>query len=306
MQAPSRIPERYISKTELPRKAELFANDFEPDYPAFKESDFPDYHLFSNSAGGKNTQPESDNEWDATETKVETEAVEGGVIRPGYNQRGHWSQDPDADNYGKDSAKYKLLIRFDDMWRLASETNKTNVLAFSDNLRDFDTNTICRAYYLNDSDGAGTMGHTGILLVNAAGEGIMFSYGALEKDKFDSPARMYVGIYSESGVKNALTNKEIHSISNSGDLIKERYNRWIPYDITYDNGNKMLDAAVEATVDMKNYDLILNNCDETVTRIFSAGGINMYSRIIPNITYKEELERAINKKMIELITEAWK
>ena len=57
---------------------------------------------------------------------------------------------------------------------------------------------------------------------------------------------------------------------------------------------------------LKNYDLILNNCDETVTRIFSAGGINMYSRIIPNITYKEELERAINKKMIELITEAWK
>ena len=34
LQAPPRLPERYISRTELPKKAELFANDFAPDYSA--------------------------------------------------------------------------------------------------------------------------------------------------------------------------------------------------------------------------------------------------------------------------------
>ena len=65
----------------------------------------------------------------------------------------------------------------------------------------------------------------------------------------------------------------------------------------------MLDSAVKETVDMKNYDLLLNNCDETVTRIFSAGGVFLFSRGIPNITYKRELERWGFNKVIDLLEE---
>ena len=292
LQAPSRIPERYISKTELPRKAELFANDFEPDYPAFKESDFPDYHLFSNSAGGKNTQPESDNEWDAAETKVETEAVEGGVIRPGYNAKGEWSQDPDADNYGKDSAKYGLLTVFDKSWKTANDASKRNLSAISINLRKFDDLSINRAYYLNDRFGAAWQGHTAVLLVNKHGDGILFSYGAATGDFFDGPARMNVGIYDKKGTDKLLNNQEVFVISNSGSVAKENYGRKTDYNISAEDGYKMFRKAVEIMEDMENYDVLKNNCDQIATEIFYAGGINILSLIRPNWTY--ELERGID------------
>ena len=288
LQAPSRMPERYISRTELPRKAELFANDFAPDYSAFKESDLPDYHLFSNSAGGKNTQPESDNEWDATETKVETEAVEGNVIRPGYNQRGHWSQDPDADNYGKDSAKYMVISKLDTMCETANKQNRENIISFADDFRSFDENSICRVYYLNDKDGAKNFGHTGVLLVNNKAHGLLFSYGAATGNFVYGDARMNVGVYTPNDVWNILKGREIVVLSTKGFNTYEQYERWVYYDVSAEDGKKMFDTAGKAMFDLDKYAILWNNCDQVVNEIFDAGGEHVTSAIWPNLTYEKE------------------
>ncbi len=230
-----------------------------------------------------------------TKLKEETEPEakeESGVINPGYNAKGEWSEDPDADNYGEDSAKYKLLTVFDRAWSIADTTNKRNLSAISINLRDFDASTIDRAYYLNSEFGAGWQGHAAILLVNQLGKGILFSYGAATGDFFDGPARMNIGIYSPIAVENLLNKKEVFVVSNTGNMKREKYGRNTDYTISVEDGYKMFDKAVEVTKDMNEYNVLTNNCDQITTEIFKAGGINIFSLIRPNWTY--DLESSID------------
>ena len=226
--------------------------------------------------------------YEAPEEKGETAAKKEGILKPGLNAEGQWSEDPDADNYGKDSAKYKLLKVFDKAYDIADFTGKRNLSAISINLRDFDVESIDKAYYLNNMFGAGWQGHAAILLINQQGEGIMFSYGAATSDFIDGPARMNIGIYSQKAIEDLLKNKEIFVVSDSGIIKKEKYGRYTDYTISVEDGLKMFTKATEMTAYMNEYNVLTNNCDQVTTEIFKAGGVNIFSFIRPNWTYDWE------------------
>ena len=142
---------------------------------------------------------------------------------------------------------------------------------------------------MNKSWGAGTMGHTGILLVNEKGEGILFSYGAATGDVFDGKARMNIGIYKGAGLDKIIAEgKKGIAIANTGALTTEQYNRWHGYEISNDSGKKMFEKAVDMTVNIENYNLIHNNCDQIVVEILNAGGFKYNSKVLPNFTYMAE------------------
>ena len=212
-----------------------------------------------------------------------------GVIKPGYNAKGEWSEDPDADNYGKDSAKYKLLKILDNAYPYVAVSDRFYVKGTAYNLRNFDETSICEVYYMNDSSGAFTAGHAAILLVNSNGEGILFSYGAATSDYFDGPARMNIGIYKGEGLEKMIADGEKRkAISTTGNVVEEEYNRWQGYEVSAQSGKKMFEKAIDITGNLKNYDLLKNNCDQTSVEILNSGGINYESKILPNFTYLSE------------------
>ena len=173
-----------------------------------------------------------------TDDKEKAKTEEQGIIKPGYNAKGEWSEDPDADNYGKDSPKYLVISKLDTMYETANEQNRENIISFADDFRSFDENSICRVYYLNDKDGAKNFGHTGVLLVNNKGQGLLFSYGAATGNFVYGDARMNVGVYTPNDVWNILKGREIVVLSTKGFNTYEQYERWVYYDVSAEDGKK--------------------------------------------------------------------
>ncbi len=239
-----------------------------------KAPETEDLYFMNSGAGGLN--PEA------------SEIKESGVIKPGYNAKGEWSEDPDADDYGKDSVEYMMISKLDDMCESAEWQNKNNIESFANDFRKFDADSICRAYYLNDTDGASNMGHTGILLVNEYGEGFLFSYGAATQNFFYGDSRMNIGIYSPYEVLGILKGNETSVLSTEGFNSNEKYERWVYYDVSAEEGKNMFNTAVNATVDLEKYALFWNNCDQVVNEIFKSGGEHVTSTIWPNLTYEKE------------------
>lgn len=208
------------------------------------------------------------------------------MIRPGYNQRGHWSQDPDADNYGKDSAKYMIISKLDTMCETANKQNRENIIDFANDFRNFDEEAICMAYYLNDEDGASEFGHTGLLLVDKKGNGVLFSYGAATDNFFYGDARMYIGAYDSNGVAWLLNNQYSFVINEDGEWLLEQYNRWRDFNVSSKNGYRIFENAVDATVNLEKYAVLWNNCDQMVIEALGEGGIEIEEHLIPNNTYE--------------------
>ena len=274
-------------------KAEKEAKKLEIPKEVKDEETFPGW-----GSDGRIMPTEDDGEWQNNPKYEEFKnalvdiaaAKTEGIIKPGYNAEGKWSEDPDADNYGKDSAKYKLLKILNSTYPYVAPSERLYIEGTAYNLRNFDETAICEAYYMNNSSGAGTAGHAAILLVNSNGEGILFSYGAAnKKDISGGPARMNIGIYKGSGLENMIAEgEERKAISTTGEIVYERYNRWQGHEISAINGKRMFEKAIDITANLKNYDLLKNNCDQTAVEILNAGGINYKSKILPNFTYLSE------------------
>ena len=222
------------------------------------------------------------------ESEAEEKEEELGIIKPGYNAKGEWSEDPDADNYGKDSAKYKVISKLDIMCVKANDQNRKVITSFCNDFRKFDENLICRVYYLNDKDGANNFGHTGVLLVNSAGQGLLFSYGAATDKFIYGSSRMNVGVYTPNEVWGILRGKETTVLSTKGFNTSEQYERWVYYDVSTDEGKDMFETAAKALYEPENYAVFWNNCDQVVDEIFDAGGEHVTSMIWPNATYEKE------------------
>ena len=59
-----------------------------------------------------------------------------GLVRgPGYNAKGEWSEDPDADDFGKDSDTYKILCDLGDRWMQADDEEKAKLHELANTVR---------------------------------------------------------------------------------------------------------------------------------------------------------------------------
>ena len=86
-----------------------------------------------------------------------------------------------------------------------------------ENINGYDDSAITSVYYLNDEDGAMTAGHSGILMVNSEGKGILFSFYP-QSQKFPdglfySPSEMRISVLSGKGLDNFLNGSTVFAAS---------------------------------------------------------------------------------------------
>ncbi len=234
---------------------------------------------------------------DAESKSPETSKIkESGVIKPGYNAKGEWSEDPDAYNYGEDSAKYKLLTVFDEAYAIATENDRrTAQIAIDvtvDNLRNYDTESITQAYYLIDNQGAYGAGHAGLLLINEDGESILFSYIKHSKAgvwPFGVQSDMRIGVFDEETTDKFLWGATIKTPTSNGDFCTEQYDKGLKYKITPEQGKKILESGINIATKNPRYNLLFSNCSQIAQTMLINGGVLQVLGIIPKVRYLENI-----------------
>ena len=230
-----------------------------------------------------------------TDDKEKAKTEEQGIIKPGYNAKGEWSEDPDADNYGKDSAKYKLLTVFDKAYTTATEKeNRYAQVAIDvtvDNLRNYNTESITQAYYLIDNQGAAIFGHAGILLVNEDGEGILFSYFRHNEEDgiWNVGSDTRIGIFDAETTEKFLWGATIKTPSSSGDFCTEQYDKGLKYKITPEQGKRILESEIAIAMNNPKYNLFTSNCSQVAQAMLINGGVLQSGGLIPKVTYLKNI-----------------
>ena len=107
------------------RMTDVSEREYLPEDELFTTEE-PELTLMSNSESGKGTNSNS---------KAEEKEEELGIIKPGYNAKGEWSEDPDADNYGKDSEVYKILSDLNSRWDSATVGEKAKYYSIAKDVR---------------------------------------------------------------------------------------------------------------------------------------------------------------------------
>lgn len=215
----------------------------------------------------------------------------GTLREPGYNKYGQWSENPDADDFGENSAKYKMLLVLGEAWYKASAEDRYMFAAIANLVRETDFTTITTAYYLNDSDGAESgpfdFGHAAIFIKNENGQGILFSYYPEDTSNIgNAPSEMRIGVYYASGSNNLLNGGTVTAVSTKGKVVKESYDRNIAYNVSNTNGLKMVKEGINIAILNPIYDLTSHNCDHIAVQILAAGGVYLDKKTLPNNTYE--------------------
>ncbi len=271
-----------IKPVEIPEAVELYA-DSPWNESVMEKADFTGD---SYSDAGRYNADEK-----FREVYVESPKETHGIIKPGYNAKGEWSENPDADNYGKDSVKYGLLTVFDNAYEIAGENGNRNAQIAIDvtvgNLRNYDTESITQAYYLIDNQGANWAGHAGLLLVNEDGEGILFSYFRHSDAEgiWNVASDTRIGVFDAETTKKFLGGATIKTPSSSGDICTEQYDGNKQYKISSWQGMRMLQFGINIATSNPEYNLFFRNCDEVAHAMLLVGGIYPNIGIIPNLSY---------------------
>ncbi len=122
------VPEPFGYAVESSEKTDYLITDNTPDYQIFKgNGNMPKLTLMSNAGSEESTSSESKAEEDKGE--------ELGIIKSGYNAKGEWSENPDADNYGKDSDTYKILSDLNSRWESATVKEKAEYYSMAKDIR---------------------------------------------------------------------------------------------------------------------------------------------------------------------------
>ncbi len=164
-----------------------------------------------------------------------------------------------------------------------------------ESVENYNDSAITSVYYLNDEDGAMTAGHSGILMVNSDGEGILFSFYP-QSQKFPdglfySPSEMRISVLSGKGLENFLNGSAVLSASTSGKKRAESYDRVMEYEVTPEQGKTMFEQAVAITGLGFSYDLAYRNCDHIALSILGMGGIAVEKKRFPNNSFEEGAEQ---------------
>ncbi len=199
-------------------------------------------------------------------------------------------------NFEEKDAKVILTEVFDNAMDIAAKNQdmfaQASINSTREKIKNFDEKSIVTAYYLNDSDGAGTFGHAGVLLVNKDGKGILFSYYPQNADDYTSlvtdysDSEMRIEVFDHLGIEKLLSGESITVPSTSGEKRTENYNRYTKFHIGTDNGKAMFEQAVAIAGVSPEYNVVLHNCDHMALSILWAGKIVIDKDLFPNNTYR--------------------
>ena len=217
-----------------------------------------------------------------------------GYINQGYDENGVW-HDWDAEAFGKDSTKYQLLVALTNAYNNApisggdyESSEQSRIRQMADDLRVTD-DTIVDNILLNDTQGAMTMGHVGVLLLNPQGEGFLFSYANRDGALPTGIGEYRFALLSVAEVARLKdgSGEVFEEITIYGDKCDEIYDRFVWNDLTADDGAKIYAKAVEIFMNPGKYNLAGNQCDNIASRVLSAGGAGYEVQYKPNASYDE-------------------
>ena len=159
-------------------------------------------------------------------------------------------------------------------------------------LRLVDDNNFNKAVFLNNQSGANGWGHNAVMLIDANGRGVVFSFFptvASAQTLIGIDAEMRFAALEPEEVKNVLNGngKIINMVATDGAVTYECYDRTSEYTIESDAGKNMFGYAIELYNDPEKYNIAFRNCDHIAVKIFEKGGINIDKKIKPNNTYNQ-------------------
>ena len=215
----------------------------------------------------------------------------GNIREPGYNADGVWSEDPDADDFGKDSAKYKLLVELGNAWMNAtSESERTKLHKAADMIRAYTANvnstSFTKAMLINAEDGANDNGHNAVMLINKAGEGVLFSYFPEGGSYPFANGQMRTRLMTATQVDSFKRSGYVYTITALGKASAtyqtEHYTRYVEVSISGNEGTNMMNKGINYLMDPGTYLLVGNQCDNVASKIMAAGGKGYYVSNLPN------------------------
>ena len=175
-----------------------------------------------------------------------------------------------------------------------NEIRQLMIHAQADKLRAFDDTSFNKAVLLNYSDGAGTLGHNAVMLINKNGYGVVFSV-------FSTKDKALKSIYTDAELRfSVLTPEQVNILTKNngekklisgmpatdGNVTHEYYNNYVEFEITNDQGTKMYEFATTRYDCPGNYKLLTDNCDHFTVDCFEQGGIYIDKYTFPNNTWK--------------------
>ena len=212
----------------------------------------------------------------------------------------------------RNTLKKTMIKRLSANWwyNHGNDENQKKIATIGDKLRKFDDNNFTKAYYLNSSTSAGTMGHNAIMLMNKDGYAMVFSFYPRSEnliDSFDTEAEMRFSVLTPNQANRTLNQDGyIFSMSASDGAIKtENYNRYLEFDISNGQGYNMYYKAVNLYSDPGVYELLGRQCDDIACEIMNFGGIDIDAKNIPNISFKHKENEILLDTIWKTIKETW-
>ena len=209
-----------------------------------------------------------------------------GYLDTGYDANGIW-RNWDAERFGYGSAVYKMLVGLTTAYENASaDEARSRIHQLAATLRVTDT-TITDNILLNNSAGASGFGHNATLLLNASGQGFLFSFNPANESMPYSAGELRFSILSAEGV-NLLKDGDgavYREVTIFGNLRDEEYDRFVWNDITSEQGNAMFYKAADIFEFPGTYMITGYQCDNVTNEIFTAGNAGYYVWSTPNNTY---------------------
>ncbi len=160
----------------------------------------------------------------------------------------------------------------------------------ADRLRLYDDNSFKKAVLLNNSEGASTLGHNAVMLINKDNEGLVFSFYPTNSNFTKSiltTAEVRFGVLNSEEVDNLLNAKNKYTlflVASDNTVVQEKYDRVLAYELQ-NTGYNMYNAAVALYDCPSYYSLAIRHCDDIAVELLRTGGINPFQFIWPNATY---------------------
>ncbi len=231
---------------------------------------------------------------------TQSNTTKAGEIRKNNKGEKYWCADPDAEDFGENSVKYKMLSALGSQWKNSNNGGEKYKLETASNMirtyeANIDADDINKVLLLNDEHGANLLditaaGHNAVMLVSSKGEGVLFSFFPEGNPSPRANGQMRFKLLTAKQVATFKGNGKIPNVTALGKysstIQDEIYTRYIEIPIKPKQGSQMLERGLEFAVNPKHYLLIGNQCDDTASDIMSAGDYGYYVSNMPNWSFE--------------------
>lgn len=226
--------------------------------------------------------------------KTTNKTTRPGETRTNHKGEKYWCSDPDAEDYGENSVKYKMLYALGSRWKNSkNDAEKHKLHTASKMIRTYeanvDANDITKVLLLNDENGANTLGHNAVMLLSSKGEGVLFSFFPEGKSAPYANGQTRFKLLTKNQVDDFKESGRIYNTTALGKysytIQDETYTRYIEIAIKPQQGANMLKRGLKHAANPKYYQLFGNQCDDTAADIMKAGGCGYYVFNLPNWSF---------------------